>query len=563
MASADYEIRISQPAFAEIQAWTRRCARVLGPRVETGGLLFGQRDDAAGVAWVSEVTGPPPDSVQSEREFVCGVTGSDQFAAEKKRRGRGALVFIGMWHTHPRGSAMPSARDVESMTALVLTGDLRLPKSLALIVGGTAGDPELGAYMFDRSQYEEPFDSLIVRDRRVWPGCPEAGRHTVGLALSGGGSRAIAFHLGCLRALNDRGVLDRIQVASCVSGGALIGAAWAYSEDAFDDFDARIVALLRRGLIRGIVRRTFAGRTGAAALATSLTSGVAAVAARSASVAMRGTTRMLGRSRAGLTAARLEPPLRRYASRTEALSDTLKDAFFGDRPLTSRRRRDIDVVLNACELRSGAAFRFGSRETSCSRFGVVDDRPIGIAEAVAASAAYPAAFPALDRKWHFRHRDGTISTRRVVLSDGGVYDNLATSCLEPDRSPEDTYNIFPVDYVVACDAGRGIWSAEPIPYFWLSRVRRSFESVFRKAQDAGRGRLHEYVANDKLRGFVMPYLGNRDDALPVRPPDLVAREDVIDYPTNFSAMSQADIDRIALRGEQLTRLLIDRWCPEL
>ena len=27
----------------------------------------------------------------------------------------------------------------------------------------------------------------------------------IGLALSGGGSRAMAFHLGCLRALNDMG----------------------------------------------------------------------------------------------------------------------------------------------------------------------------------------------------------------------------------------------------------------------------------------------------------------------------------------------------------------------
>ena len=29
----------------------------------------------------------------------------------------------------------------------------------------------------------------------------------VGLALSGGGARAMAFHLGCLRALHDRGIL--------------------------------------------------------------------------------------------------------------------------------------------------------------------------------------------------------------------------------------------------------------------------------------------------------------------------------------------------------------------
>jgi hypothetical protein len=32
----------------------------------------------------------------------------------------------------------------------------------------------------------------------------------IGLALSGGGSRAIAFHLGCLRALQERGVLQKV-----------------------------------------------------------------------------------------------------------------------------------------------------------------------------------------------------------------------------------------------------------------------------------------------------------------------------------------------------------------
>ena len=41
---------------------------------------------------------------------------------------------------------------------------------------------------------------------------------TIGLALSGGGSRAIAFHLGCLRALHDLGVLEKVGVISTVSG---------------------------------------------------------------------------------------------------------------------------------------------------------------------------------------------------------------------------------------------------------------------------------------------------------------------------------------------------------
>ena len=50
----------------------------------------------------------------------------------------------------------------------------------------------------------------------------------IGLALSGGGSRAIAFHLGSLRALNDIGLLEKINVISTISGGSVIGAYYAY-----------------------------------------------------------------------------------------------------------------------------------------------------------------------------------------------------------------------------------------------------------------------------------------------------------------------------------------------
>ena len=70
----------------------------------------------------------------------------------------------------------------------------------------------------------------------------------IGLSLSGGGSRAIAFHLGCLRALNDMGVLEKIGVLSTISGGSVIGALYAYSPDlTFPEFDERVVNLLHRG----------------------------------------------------------------------------------------------------------------------------------------------------------------------------------------------------------------------------------------------------------------------------------------------------------------------------
>src|SRR3546814_14805187 len=83
-----------------------------------------------------------------------------------------------------------------------------------------------------------------------------AERIKIGLALSGGGSRAIAFHLGCLRALHDRGVLPKVSVLSAVSGGSVIAALYAYSVDSFAEFETQVLRLLRRGLVWGLARQT-------------------------------------------------------------------------------------------------------------------------------------------------------------------------------------------------------------------------------------------------------------------------------------------------------------------
>ena len=48
-----------------------------------------------------------------------------------------------------------------------------------------------------------------------------------------------------------------MQVISSVSGGSVISAMYAYSSDSFQEFDARVVELLRRGLHRDIIREVF------------------------------------------------------------------------------------------------------------------------------------------------------------------------------------------------------------------------------------------------------------------------------------------------------------------
>jgi NTE family protein len=240
------------------------------------------------------------------------------------------------------------------------------------------------------------------------------------------------------------------------------------------------------------------------------------------------------------------------------LTDVLGENSMGG----ERLRDDLDVVINACDLCTGHAVRFGSRESGSWTLGRITRNEVRLATAVAASAAYPLLLPALDRQWSFEQRDGTTVQTRMSLTDGGVFDNLGTSPLRPGRSETHSYNVFEVPYVISCDAGRG-QLASYTPVHAASRVKRSFEASFRKLQDAGRAALHEHAANGDLSGFVMPYLGQQDATLPWQPADLVRREDVADYPTDFAAMPTTIIDRLALRGEQLTRLLLDAHCPEL
>ena len=66
----------------------------------------------------------------------------------------------------------------------------------------------------------------------------------IGLALSGGGYRAAAYHVGTLRALRYLGLLDKVDVISSVSGGSIVAAYYLLHKDNFrlflKDFNKKI-----------------------------------------------------------------------------------------------------------------------------------------------------------------------------------------------------------------------------------------------------------------------------------------------------------------------------------
>jgi integrative and conjugative element protein (TIGR02256 family) len=563
--SAGYEVRLAHSAWREMTGWIAANDRIRGASIETGGLLFGERSDLVRTVWVDEASGPPPDSSHSAAGFVCGVRGTAELATEKAKRTADLVCFLGMWHTHPGGRPLPSATDLKGVEDLIEATETPDGKSLMLIVGGRAsGQFNTAGYVFSREDFERIHAGRIVRTCSIHPSPRLTLSRNVGLALSGGGSRAIAFHLGCLRALHDRGILDRVQVISSVSGGSVIAALYAYSQGSFAEFDKSVVALLKRGLQSAIIRRLAhpagaAKMTGTMALASP--AAFAADGARTMASLLSSAIGLRGRKVISFLD-KIHPPFRRWQSATVAFEAVLRD-LFGSIPISATRRADFDVVINACELRSGSAFRFGSRESGCWRYGAIEGNAADVAHAVAASAAYPALLPALDEVLAFTDRKGIAHKRRVLLTDGGVYDNLGVTCLEPGSAADVGYNRFTPEYIICCDAGQGIFKDNPVPYLWGPRMARAFESVFRKAQNATQNRLHLLTATEQVKGFVLAYLGQIDSRIPYAPPDLVRREEVFEYPTDFAAMRTEDIDRLARRGEQLTRILISYYCPEL
>ena len=551
-----YVVRVCSHAAREMRGWARRSVRTAGSTVETGGLVFGELNDAAGVLWVTEVEGPPPDSDAAEDHFTCGIEGMEDAAQGRGCRFRGSVACVGSWHTHPTSSPHPSRVDIGTVGQLLGSHGSTRRTCVVLILSGNPDDPALGAYVFKTKDSKEKFiwvQTNVAAIERL--GRQADKSRDVGLALSGGGSRAIAFHLGCLRALHDLGLLSRVQVISSVSGGSIISAMYAYSSDSFEEFDMRVVGVLRRGFHRDIIREVFRLESIRKALQCSVTSGVSLLV-----VMLR---RLLhGIVRPGVTGRRNPPPVRTF-SRTEAFRDVIAKSLFGDTTVRDIARQPLHTVMNATELSTGSAFRFGSRESGCWRFGTIVTEDALVADAVAASAAYPVLLPALERKYRFTKNGRATDPARVFLTDGGVFDNLGVSPMEPGRISSISTNVFKPDYIISCDAGAGLFEGDDYPTRWPSRMYKSFLTVFRKVQDATRKRLHRLADAGEISGFALCYLGQQDNALPWFPAGLPKRAEVRDYPTDFAAMSKKDMDRLALRGEILMRFLVANYLPDL
>jgi len=116
---------------------------------ETGGILIGHYTTALDCAVVTEVTGPPADSLRGRRWFERGTTELQGLLDRRWRRRR--QHYLGEWHLHPGGAPEPSSLDILQMQSIACARACARPEPLLVLVGeGPSGGRMVSAHVFPR-----------------------------------------------------------------------------------------------------------------------------------------------------------------------------------------------------------------------------------------------------------------------------------------------------------------------------------------------------------------------------------------------------------------------------
>ena len=151
----DFRVKISPFAHKQILSFIKRAARKRGSKKETGGILLGQLDDFLKVAWIDHILDAPPDSEFSESQFLCGIRGVNETIAKLKETTRGALGYLGTWHTHPISKGEPSTTDFSAACSLLHETEKPRRNIVLLIVGFASQKPDIRPYVFNRNDIVE------------------------------------------------------------------------------------------------------------------------------------------------------------------------------------------------------------------------------------------------------------------------------------------------------------------------------------------------------------------------------------------------------------------------
>ncbi len=304
-------------------------------------------------------------------------------------------------------------------------------------------------------------------------GSREAEREAqMALCLSGGGYRAMLFHTGVLWRLNECGLLSRIDRFSSVSGGSIsagfLGLKWAE------------LGLDKKGAVSENFERDY----------------VAPI-------------RKLAGQTIDVPAVLWSIPRLRRAG--DVVAAAYRRHLFGSATL-----RDFPeaprFVINATNMQSGALWRFSRPYMRDYRVGMIANPDVSLAVAVAASSAFPPFLSPVVlrlRDGHFEAGSGTDLQRppfttRVILGDGGIYDNLGLEAAKQCRT------------ILVSDAGGRMAPAPRVSRLWALQGLRVLSLVDNQVRSLRKRHLMDALQRGSHGGA---YWGIQTDILDYNLPD--------------------------------------------
>jgi NTE family protein len=316
----------------------------------------------------------------------------------------------------------------------------------------------------DPNDDRETREPIQVAESDLKRGAPQPG---VALCLSGGGYRAMLFHLGSLWRLNEIGFLPKVDRISSVSGGSITAGMLGLQWDILR-FDPET------GVSPEFVERVVMPIRGLAA--TTIDAG-----AIFGGVFGPGTV-------------------------SDRIIDAYREHLFGNATLQALPDKPR-FVINATNVQSGALWRFSKPYMRDYRVGEVKEPKIELALAVAASSAFPPVLSPVVMKIDpesFTPKSGqdlqeVPYTREVVLSDGGVYDNMGV---------ETAWKRF--ETILVSDAG-GKMQPEPEPkHDWARHAYRVFDVVDNQVRSLRKRQIIQAFIDGQRKGA---YWGIRTNIL--------------------------------------------------
>ena len=270
----------------------------------------------------------------------------------------------------------------------------------------------------------------------------------IGLALSGGGVRAMIFHAGVLQWLAERGLLEDVTAVSSVSGGTLVAGLvhkindwqWPSSEQYLKRVLPEIRHLLTAVCLQREARRHLINK----------------------------------------------PMNWRYLfSRANVLARAINDCW-GIDITVAELGSSCEWSINGTTAETGRRFRFKQGRCGDYEIGYASSAKFLLSEAMAASAAYPLLIGPLrinatQLEWFKRPTWGGSSADEqpvrspyevLHIMDGGVYDNLG---IEPLFDTGDQELKGGIDFLIASDAGAAFQRQALAAQWRLRRMSRILE----------------------------------------------------------------------------------------